>query len=359
MYSLKPLWILLAIGALLPAPVWAQSTSFIGSCLTGRCHSDLATAKFIHGPIGGGICPICHNSGEAPRKALPPVHPAVRIESAARACLLCHEEIRALLELDSIHSPVEDGYCIDCHDPHQSDSPYFLKFPPKITKGWKIMAPVCNACHEPGDPEWFNAFHAGEAILDCIVCHNAHASAEKFQLTGYVRKIYLLAMLEEATEHRQHGNLGAAARAYRKAQAVDSNNTETSLSLGEIYLAQEDWAKAEREFENILSRHPDHAEALLGAAAVAEHFSGASAALEYLKKARDHDPNRADIHDRLGLIYFEQGQNQEALSEFSRAIEADGDYAPAHLHLSQVLDAMGKTMEARKELEIHHRLTGK
>lgn len=347
-------WLLLMATMVFLTAFPAKNAS--STCLTAECHADLAIATYIHGPIGGGMCPICHDSGRRPRASLPSSHPEVRTDSSNRVCLLCHEGIRALLERESVHTPVAEGNCVDCHDPHQAENTLFLRHGPKREKGTKRIAASCKACHEPGNQTWYDEFHAGEATLDCVVCHNAHASTEKFQLTAYVRRIYLRATLDEAAEKRLQGKLEDAISAYRKALAVKPDDVGSYLALGEIYLAQDRWTEAMKEFEQILTRQPGNLDALLGAGAAARHLAGPPAALTYLNKALELNSNRPEIHDQVGLIYLDQRQFQEALSKFSRAIEVGPDYAPAHLHLSRVLKAMGKLARAKEALKAYQKL---
>ena len=30
------------------------------NCVTSKCHADLGTKQLVHGPVGAGICTICH-----------------------------------------------------------------------------------------------------------------------------------------------------------------------------------------------------------------------------------------------------------------------------------------------------------
>jgi predicted CXXCH cytochrome family protein len=324
-------------------------------CMTGVCHPSIAEAEYVHGPIASGMCPICHDDGSVPLN-LPASHIEVRKDSGRDKCLLCHEEIRALMGLGSVHTPVADGDCVDCHDPHQGDNPFFLKFPPQVEKGRRIFAATCKVCHEAGDPDWFDDFHAGEAVLDCVVCHNTHASSEHLQLTPYVKHVYLKAALLEAGELRGRGRLEAAAEAYVKALSVFPENISTILLLAEIYSSQGEWTRAGREYGKILSLQPENLEGLIGTAEAARHLEGPGAELIYLKKALDVDPDRADLHMRVGLIYKERRQFQEAVSEFAKALKTDPDNGQTHRHLAEVYEAMGMTRDAEEERKIYQEL---
>ncbi len=50
------------------------------------------------------------------------------------------------------------------------------------------------------------------------------------------------------------------------------------------------------------------------------------------RKATELDPQNAEAHDRLGLVYYDQQDNEKALAAFQKATEADPTYAQAYGH---------------------------
>lgn len=337
----------------LSSPAGATPPTYI--CMTDKCHPSFKEQKFIHGPMGGGMCPLCHDSGTK-AEGLPPEHPEVMIEKSGEQCLLCHEGIRLLLTSSFVHTPVAEGDCIDCHSPHGGEDSFFLYYPSKTNSGRRLFAETCQACHEEGDPAWYDDFHAGEKILDCVVCHNSHASSEKYQLTRYVRDIYLRSTLTEARELQKEGRLEGSAEAYRKALSVLPGNVEIVLDLAAVYGDQGEWERAADEYDEILGADPSNLEALAGAAEAAARLEDQAGSMAHLKKAVEIAPERADLHLKVGLIYLDRGQLQEALSEMSRAVEIDPGYAEAYLSMADVLDAMGRPEEARQAQERHRSL---
>ena len=319
-------------------------------CMTAECHSSFSEVPYTHGPLAAGMCPFCHDTGGKPDN-LPPTHFEVRKGPASDKCLLCHSEIQALLDLSSVHTPVADGECIDCHNPHGGNDPFFLKYPTRVGGG-KRVAPVCNACHEPRDPGWFDDFHTTEATLDCVVCHNAHASSETFQLTGYVRNVYLKAALLEADALRSEGKLEASAEAYAKALEIIPGDIGALLLLGEVDSARKDWVRARIVYEKVLSLEEKNLAGLVGAAGAAAALEDRSEELAYLKRALEVNPEGAGLHLRVGQIYRERGQLQEASAQFSKVVAIEPDSIPAHRELVEVYEAMGMTRDAEEERKI-------
>jgi len=336
---------LLLLLILYPLSAAATPPSFI--CLTAKCHPSIAEDEFVHGPIGSGMCPLCHDDGR-PAENPPKGHPEVRVGTATEQCLLCHEAIGAMMERGSVHTPVADGECIDCHMPHGGDNSFFLKYPPTIIDGTRIVSATCKACHGEGESGWFDDFHAGEVVLDCVVCHNAHASSETYQLTRYVRSVYLKSALMEAADLKKAGQLDASAEAYTKALAIFPKDVKTILLLAGVHESRGAWGKALEEYEKVLALEPANVEALVRAAGAAGKLDDPGAEMAYLKKALDVEP-RPDVHYHLGKIYRSRGQLQEAISEFSKAARIDPKYAPARSELAEVYEEMGMTRDAEEE----------
>jgi predicted CXXCH cytochrome family protein len=263
------------------------------------------------------------------------------------------------MNLGFVHTPVADGDCIDCHDPHQGSNSHFLLNPPAMVDGRRVVSATCLACHEAGDSSWFDDFHATEAILDCTICHNAHASQEKFQLTRYVRDVYLRSAVMDGDELREQGNLEGATEAYRNALSVFPKDLPTALLLAEVYLAREKWQAAYETYADILDSKPQNVDALIGAGDAVIGNDDPAEALAYYKKAMEAAPGHAGIRVRVGNIYRSRGQLQESLAELGKAVELDPESPQAYRDLTATYKAMGNDAEAAKALEKYEALTTK
>jgi predicted CXXCH cytochrome family protein len=88
-------------------------------CFTCHDQSDFQ-GDFLHGPVAGNDCLVCHLPHQSRHKYL-------LKETGAGMCLECH--MREDVALNPVHAGVdfEKGNCTQCHYPHAADSRFFLK----------------------------------------------------------------------------------------------------------------------------------------------------------------------------------------------------------------------------------------
>ncbi|PLX91917.1 MAG: cytochrome C [Desulfuromonas sp.] len=86
--------------------------------LCGMCHQDFVQGKVVHGPVAIGACLACHlpHSSE---------HPSLLKQPVNIICNDCHTEGRLAERLHNTAN-TRGLICVDCHDPHFSNSRYFL-----------------------------------------------------------------------------------------------------------------------------------------------------------------------------------------------------------------------------------------
>lgn len=155
-----------------------QTSGAIASpCYT--CHQeykDMFNQEYIHGPVAGESCGICHDPhGSENKKGL--------IKPIEVLCYSCHEFNRELKDLPIQHYPFETGQCTKCHDPHSTNNRWVLV---------KRSEKVCFQCHDPNEDPLKNHIHpydvkpkrkwkislelSDQGKLECLTCHNPHAS---------------------------------------------------------------------------------------------------------------------------------------------------------------------------------------
>ncbi|MHC4975045.1 MAG: cytochrome c3 family protein [Planctomycetota bacterium] len=120
-----------------------------------ECHVEIWNRPVMHGPASSD-CSVCHVQGS------PDVHDFFLIADSNELCIRCHQ----IPHQDMAHTPVSEGQCLSCHDPHGSEHPNVLVSSP---------AQLCSQCHQD---QFANAahVHGPVAIGACAVCHNSHSA---------------------------------------------------------------------------------------------------------------------------------------------------------------------------------------
>jgi predicted CXXCH cytochrome family protein len=133
------------------------------------CHTRKTEKAAVHFPVKEGECSLCHKPSGQP-------HPKFKKEAfvsmgknRAELCYECHERKDAKKQ---VHPPVAAGDCLDCHDPHQSDSKFLLK---------EAGGALCFMCHEKSKIER-SVPHKPVADGKCLGCHDPHQSDQKHLL---------------------------------------------------------------------------------------------------------------------------------------------------------------------------------
>lgn len=74
--------------------------------------------QYVHGPVAVDDCDFCHRY-HAPRDTEP------LLSDSAALCFRCHR--RMDLTEGPHHAAIGERDCVECHDPHGGNDPYFLK----------------------------------------------------------------------------------------------------------------------------------------------------------------------------------------------------------------------------------------
>jgi predicted CXXCH cytochrome family protein len=153
------LFCFLSLFFMIHSAAYAATAAANEGCITAKCHQGMLKAKNIH--PAAEPCDSCHLAVVTP-------HPQKKIktfklnEAVPKLCYQCHPPMGTM---KYVHSPVKDGMCLTCHDPHESAEAKLLTQNPKD---------LCASCHpDKGD---FKFVHGPTATGDCTVCHNPHES---------------------------------------------------------------------------------------------------------------------------------------------------------------------------------------
>ena len=114
--KLKLRWMLLLPALSLMLPTYG----FSDTC--ADCHSDLMEGRIVHVPVEEEDCGICHDQKKKGHPDKKGDEFKLVNDDLGELCGDCHD----LASGEGIHSPVSDGMCESCHDPHRSSVPKML-----------------------------------------------------------------------------------------------------------------------------------------------------------------------------------------------------------------------------------------
>lgn len=81
-----------------------------------RCHDKKDDKKFVHGPLAGGACAVCHEPHGSRN--------AYFLKDDTRVlCISCHDQSSSRTHVFS----GKNKKCEKCHNPHSSEEPNFLR----------------------------------------------------------------------------------------------------------------------------------------------------------------------------------------------------------------------------------------
>jgi DNA-binding SARP family transcriptional activator/TolB-like protein/Tfp pilus assembly protein PilF len=138
-----------------------------------------------------------------------------------------------------------------------------------------------------------------------------------------------------------------AKQAALRALQFDSTLAEAHASLAHIHFEfDHDWQAAEREYQLAIQLKPGYA--------IGHHWYGGylsamgrhQEALQHAETARNLDPIAPIIQTWIGLRYYFAGNYEQAIAEYGKAIELDGDFAPAFWHRGWAYTLIGGFNEA-------------
>lgn len=155
------------------ATVWAEGKFKLKPGATGKlclsCHTAFSVkmkAKHIHTPLVEGECSSCHNPHASD-------HGVLMDGDADSICYKCHDNVVPEGAV-SAHQVVAEGKCVSCHDPHSSENPANL-----VKSGREL----CFDCHEElGEKITSNKFGHAPVKRNCMGCHTPHASEKSVSL---------------------------------------------------------------------------------------------------------------------------------------------------------------------------------
>ena len=160
----------------------------------------------------------------------------------------------------------------------------------------------------------------------------------------------------EATVQEGLGNLDAAALKYKKALQEDPENNQARALGAKVLLRLGKLEEAEKALLEVLSREPEDYRSRNNLAGIYQMTGRRQAAIAEMQMITQTRPGYSAGWQNLGRLHSQMKDWVAAEVAFRKVVELDQSDGRAHLHLSQVLRALGRIAESEREREIAIRL---
>jgi tetratricopeptide (TPR) repeat protein len=134
---------------------------------------------------------------------------------------------------------------------------------------------------------------------------------------------------EQGLEYMNKGN------EYLQTSAQLAQEGEEDRAQTELDKAKAEYQKAIAEFEQVLEEEPDRVSALVNLGAAHYSVLESDKAIEYYEKALELEED-AGIHSNLAAVYVNSGRIDKGLEEYEKAIELDPNLAEAHFGMGVI-----------------------
>ena len=131
-------------------------------------------------------------------------------------------------------------------------------------------------------------------------------------------------------------------------------NNNINLTINEIFsLAVKNHQEGKNDialklYNQVLKIDPNYADAHNNLGVIFQNQMNHEKAKECYEKAIAINPNYADAHNNLGIIYSDLGKNQKAKEYYDKAIVINPDYANAHNNLGNIFQKLGNLQKAKE-----------
>ncbi len=151
-------------------------------------------------------------------------------------------------------------------------------------------------------------------------------SRENYEVVLRLENKNIEAMTGLARVLVRSGRVDRALEYLKEVSSVDPGNTENNFAFGEMYLLTGRRNLALSYFEKVIRNSPAHIPSLLGLARLSAENGRFDDADRYVRKARQIDPIRADVHSAAGQIHLSQAllsnDENEKISHLDLAYDA-------------------------------------
>ena len=136
--------------------------------------------------------------------------------------------------------------------------------------------------------------------------------------------------------YRRMNNVDLAAKEFDQIVAIDKEYPNISLERGLLFEKSNDVQKALEQFQSALAKQPKDIDLMLRVGAAYVSIGEVDKALPLLNKVKDLRPNSAEASHYIGRAYLKQGglESAAAMRYLKRAVELDPNKPEYHLYVA-------------------------
>jgi len=145
---------------------------------------------------------------------------------------------------------------------------------------------------------------------------------------------------------REHGDYEEALIIFREVLSQNPVATDAFVGIGDIYLIQKDWARAEPAFGRAVKLEPRNFDAQYGHAVSLQMMKKFIDAVRAYHRALTINPEDMGANMNIATTYLQMGRPQSALVFAERAVELEGELAPAQITLAATYQLLNRSKDA-------------
>ncbi|BAZ46853.1 glycosyl transferase family protein [Chondrocystis sp. NIES-4102] len=207
------------------------------------------------------------------------------------------------------------------------------------------------------DNQWQKAAQYYRKALDLSITHPKLPPGEKSMLQQPPNKQIQLSLISMDAPDEQTtqpvGQLDKAIKRYYKQSKLQPNSPKIHTDLGNLYAKKRKWQYAIACYTKAIELNPRYANAHLSMARVLLKMGKQKEFVREMQLAIAIDPKIGSEMDRyyLGNALLDQGQHQQAISFYYKAILLNPKFIQTYHRLSEILSKRGQHQEAIQFLE--------
>lgn len=145
------------------------------------------------------------------------------------------------------------------------------------------------------------------------------------------------------------GNSEAAIASFQAGSILDPENSEIYLSLGDVYMAEDDLDNAIKAYCDSISVNSEDYRAYSKAGIALWEKDYVEEAIVSYHRAIELNPDYEIAHNNLGVIYLDGiGSTEESLYYFKKALELNPNYTLAYFNAGRATQILGQFNDAAK-----------